>query len=257
MGKKKSKTIRSNVSLKIGGKPLDIEFESPKRPVSLSRMLPVFQEVTNQLVNIGVERAVESGDEISCKAGCGACCRQPVPIGKSEAFAIADLVSSMPTEKREKVKERFSDAYEKLNKINWFKRLAELEQGDTDERRNLSMEYFSQGIACPFLIEESCSIHPDRPLSCREYLVTSPAENCSEPTESTVETVEMPATPSRLVREISKDTVSGQKNYLPLVAALEFAETNQETGRKLNGQEWVRSFFQAMMDDQKSRQKGS
>ncbi|HEY5241787.1 MAG TPA: YkgJ family cysteine cluster protein [Polyangiaceae bacterium] len=28
-------------------------------------------------------------------------------------------------------------------------------------------------VSCPFLEEESCSIHPDRPPICREYLVTS------------------------------------------------------------------------------------
>ncbi len=41
--------------------------------------------------------------------------------------------------------------------------------------------YFHLGIACPFLEDESCSIHADRPISCREYLVTSPAVNCADP----------------------------------------------------------------------------
>jgi Fe-S-cluster containining protein len=36
-------------------------------------------------------------------------------------------------------------------------------------------------MPCPFLEDESCSIHPDRPLVCREYLVTSPAELCAGP----------------------------------------------------------------------------
>jgi hypothetical protein len=35
------------------------------------------------------------------------------------------------------------------------------------------VRYFLQGVACPFLEAESCGIHPDRPLACREYLVTS------------------------------------------------------------------------------------
>ena len=45
---------------------------------------------------------------------------------------------------------------------------------------------------CPFLEEESCSIHPDRPLVCREYLVTSPAELCAGPTQEGVTPVAVP-----------------------------------------------------------------
>ena len=40
--------------------------------------------------------------------------------------------------------------------------------------RILGREYFQLGIPCPFLEEESCSIYHDRPITCREYLVTSP-----------------------------------------------------------------------------------
>ena len=52
--------------------------------------------------------------------------------------------------------------------------------------------YFALGIPCPFLEEESCSIHPDRPLVCREYLVTSPAELCAGPTQEGVTPVPVP-----------------------------------------------------------------
>ena len=53
--------------------------------------------------------------------------------------------------------------------------------GTAEERTELAYEYFKHGIACPFLEDESCSIHPDRPMACREYLVSSPAENCRAP----------------------------------------------------------------------------
>jgi len=64
------------------------------------------------------------------------------------------------------------------------------------EARQLGVEYFAQHVACPFLEDESCSIHSDRPLACREYLVTSPALNCERPSESTIEKVNLGGDPS-------------------------------------------------------------
>ena len=36
------------------------------------------------------------------------------------------------------------------------------------------------GLACPFLVEDACSIHSERPLVCREHLAISPREYCGE-----------------------------------------------------------------------------
>ncbi|MEZ5279133.1 MAG: hypothetical protein R2770_01565 [Acidimicrobiales bacterium] len=39
-------------------------------------------------------------------------------------------------------------------------------------------------VACPLLDDGVCSIRPDRPLACREYLVTSDPKHCAPPGES-------------------------------------------------------------------------
>ena len=53
-------------------------------------MLPVIQNFANALVDVAVKSVEDKGKTISCKAGCGACCRQLVPISETEAQAIAD-----------------------------------------------------------------------------------------------------------------------------------------------------------------------
>ena len=40
---------------------------------------------------------------------------------------------------------------------------------------------FKLGLACPFLDEDACSIHPQRPFVCRQYLVTSDPALCADP----------------------------------------------------------------------------
>ena len=70
-----------------------------------------------------------------------------------------------------------------------------------EERTPLALSYFRLGIPCPFLEEESCSIHPDRPLSCREYLVTSAPIHCAEQAPDKVQGVRLDAMVSLVLRQ--------------------------------------------------------
>ena len=83
------------------------------------------------------------------------------------------------------------------------------------------MGYFAQKVACPFLEDESCSIHPTRPLACREFLAMTPAEMCALPTPDAVETVPLPSSTGNAVRRL-------EGGWLPLVLALEYAAANPE-----------------------------
>jgi Fe-S-cluster containining protein len=51
----------------------------------------------------------------------------------------------------------------------------------------LSRSYFAARIACPFLIDGSCSIHKIRPIACREYNVTSDPKLCDSPFDNKIQ----------------------------------------------------------------------
>jgi len=91
------------------------------------------------------------------------------------------------------------------------------------ERRRLGEEYFNRGIPCPFLDQERCSIYQHRPMRCREYLVTSPAENCSNPSPETVRPVDVPVQLSRILFCFADGLGDQSTRWLPLVLALEFS----------------------------------
>ena len=88
------------------------------------------------------------------------------------------------------------------------------------ERAALSIEYFKFGIACPFLEDESCSIHPDRPMACREYLVSSPAENCRTPRPDNTDKLSLDAYPMPAVVEAEAG------GWVTLVEALHYRDEN-------------------------------
>src|SRR5580704_8020412 len=71
---------------------------------TLEALLPVFQGLTNEVARRGAAKAVADGEKISCRAGCGACCRQAVPVAEAEARMLAALVAAMPEPRRSEIR---------------------------------------------------------------------------------------------------------------------------------------------------------
>ncbi len=235
--------ITGNITLTLGGEPLNLQMTVPAKPVKPTRMLPIFQQMTNAFVDMGVRAAEALDKKVSCQKGCGACCRQPVPLAEIEAYHIAELVENMSEPRRSKIKLRFKKAFEHFEKISWFDRLANANEGSNEDQRKIVMEYFYENIACPFLEDESCSIHQNRPLGCREYLVTSPAENCSHPTAETIEMVRQPVKSAQTLLNIGRSKNMKEMSFVPLVRALNWAETFPEKMKEETGENWMAQFF--------------
>ncbi|HEY3059082.1 MAG TPA: YkgJ family cysteine cluster protein [Chloroflexota bacterium] len=186
------------------------------------------QALAESIVARAVQSAEANGQAISCRKGCGACCRQVVPVSQPEARQIAALVASLPSERRSVIETRFAAARERLALTDLPRRMAHAEDlGDAD-RQALAVDYFRQGIACPFLEDESCSIYEDRPLVCREYLVTTPAANCARPTVEAVTRIKLPARISLALGQLEPTSSERGVWWLPLVDAPAWAADHPE-----------------------------
>lgn len=243
--------VTGEVVLSINGSPLKMQMTVPAAPIKPHRMLPVFQKMTNSFVEMSAIAAGAQGQTVSCRMGCAACCRHPVPISETEVYYIAELVEAMPEPRRSDVKQRFKEAVDHFRSTGWFDRinevgnlsLTESEEIVTDAINNAGMEYFREDISCPFLDVEAgaCTIHEDRPLACREYLVTSPAANCSDPSAESIRKVELVVKPSHTLRYVgSTGTFTG---FIPLIRALELAKRHPEKFEEKTGERWAADFF--------------
>jgi Fe-S-cluster containining protein len=201
----------------------------PNAAVPASDMIPALQGLVNAVVS-----AAEAGQPISCRKGCGACCRQLVPISRTEGERLLDLVEAMPKERRSKIKRRFSAAEAILEPAGFGRR-----SGMTD--RELSTSYFALGVPCPFLEEESCSIHVNRPLVCREYLVTSPAELCANPFHAGVTPVAVPKF-SLAARKLQEE----KDDWFPLAFLMFWSRTRPRSGARRIGMEWLQKFLKRL-----------
>lgn len=198
----------------------------PVGPVRVDELLPIARALADALVDESETLVQQSGHTISCRKGCGACCRQLVAISEIEARRLRLLVDSMPEPKRSQLRARFGAAHRQLDEAGLLRQLKNVEQLTEADYLSLSKTYFEQHIACPFLEAEACSIYPERPITCREYLVTSPAENCSRPSETKIDRVKLPLKVFNAVaRWQVKPTDYFFERWVPLIMALQWAES--------------------------------
>jgi Fe-S-cluster containining protein len=238
-------TVTIELQFSIGGERVQAKIPVPAGPTRPRIMLPVFQALGDLVVGQAVKAVEQKGQSISCKAGCGACCRQLVPITPTETYNLRDVIEAMPEPRRSEIRARFAEARRKLEEAGLLDRLLKPETIGSDVRA-VGMEYFRLGIACPFLEAESCSIYPDRPIACREYVVTSPAEECAAPAPEKVACVPMPAKVSAAVADLGVTEETRFTRWVPLVLAPEWTESHPEETAERTGPDLLKELFERL-----------
>ena len=180
-------------TLKIAAETLSISGSLPNGECAVTELIPLLLNLGEGIVAAAVRQAPPA-KAISCGAGCGACCRQLVPISLSEtAYLRHVVIPELEPAHRQRVVQRLDAAAAALTSSGMLEPLLQLpSETDPERRQAVGLRYFSQGIACVFLENESCSIHPLRPLACREYLVTSPAACCAQPDKDHIDPLALP-----------------------------------------------------------------
>ena len=151
----------------------------PDSPLGLSELAPPLFSLCDGIVGLAVAKAARSGHAVSCRPGCGVCCRQMVPVSIPEAFFIWHETLSPGCEHADFFTRQFGAAKFALERGGMWKKLEVCASGE--EQVEAAAHYWDLSVDCPFLKQGSCAIHPIRPCACREYNVLSDAEFCSQP----------------------------------------------------------------------------
>ncbi|HEY8089699.1 MAG TPA: YkgJ family cysteine cluster protein [Polyangiaceae bacterium] len=215
---------RLALELTAEGKTFRVTGTMPDSPVRPRRVLPLLHRMTDRLVDAAIARTTARGAEISCREGCAACCRQLVPVGATEARALRTLVAEMPEPRRSEVRGRFEAVKERMATAGILERARAMESVAGAEDVALGRTYMEMWMPCPFLEDESCSIYPDRPAICREFIVTSHPDDCADATAYHVRPVPLPARASRGV--FALEGPGDDPVVLPLALALDWAESH-------------------------------
>lgn len=240
MAGKRATVDTAKVHLHVLGQDRELSFQVGIGARPVTELLRPARELANRISQIAVEHAEAEGKHISCKMGCGACCRQIVPISGIEAESLSRIVAAMPKERRAEIQRRFAEAIAKLEGAGLLdpgapkgrEALRTTAAAGESLWENASKQYFALKIACPFLENESCGIYEGRPLVCREYHVTTPSEWCGE-LSSRVETVPRPARMGEVLSDTANALLGTKSGMIPLTLALEWASVHAAPLRRI------------------------
>jgi Fe-S-cluster containining protein len=242
--------VAADAEFQMMGRNIKIKLQVPTTLSPPESLLPTLHTLASKVSEFAFEDAKREGKPITCAAGCGACCRQCVPLSVSEARAITKVVDNMPEPRQSEVRQRFADALDVFRPTGILEKILNDHEMTEDEYGDIALDYFKMHVPCPFLENESCSIYEDRPLICREYIVISPPEYCSENSFEKIERIKLPTRFTPLFHEFDpnneRDDEARVPLRLPMVMALEWTEAHPDDIEYRPGTEWLRRFFSIM-----------
>ncbi len=132
----------SNLSKCDYQKPERLSFSLDEKKFAwLIPLLDAYSEI-DKGISIAIEREIKQQRQLACAKGCSSCCKthQDIPVYPLELMGMSwYVIEKLESPLREQLKNQ-------LNNIN-----------EID--------------SCPFLLDASCSIHPMRPIACRQFNV--------------------------------------------------------------------------------------
>ena len=97
---------------------------------------------------------------------------------------------------------------------------------------------------CPLLKSDGfCSIYEDRPLICREYVVVSPPERCSDPRWQGVQVLRLPLEVWRAYGRTAEPRSDGRLRFVPLTLAPQWVEAHQDEPAGQSGPELLQTLL--------------
>lgn len=227
---------RINLSVTTTSGDIHAQVDIPAGFISITDIVPVVRALGEQAQDLEVTRTIHAGKSISCQKGCAACCRIMIPVSPPEAFALVDVVKTLPEVHQTRIRHRLADTRKRLEESGLLSTLEELagsprQQSDEDFEL-INQAYYALRLPCIFLEDEICSIYEHRPAGCRGHLVSSPPELCQDSEKNPVEGLHVPIRAGTVLSILWAELSGGPLRLLPLPMAFEWAETHQDLKQK-------------------------
>ena len=229
-------TERFEIALNTSAGQITAAVEVPTGLVPVTAIVPLIRRLGDETQALEVARSIDSGKAPSCRKGCAACCRMLVPLSAPEAFSLREWIRALPTDKRDRISARFADTKAQLVSHGIWQRLLELchapEQPNDNALEDLNREYYALRMPCPFLEEEVCTIHEERPAACRELLVTSPPECCDDLINNSIDPISAPVRISTVLGLLWQHLTTSRTCLIPLPLVFDWTERHQADNQR-------------------------
>jgi Fe-S-cluster containining protein len=225
--------------LELFGTPLELIAVCTDKNITLKDLAHPARQLCDIVCRLALEHQRLCGQPVRCASGCAACCKYAAAISLAEAFAINDRINNLFLPFRAPLLKTMTMAARKILGNPPPQAGASTEFKDPGESQssnrllNISQWYSGMDLTCPWIENKTCSMYADRPLVCREFMVTSAPACCSPTSLKTKTIVDLPIRTAEVLTEICSMLTGTrpQTMFLPLVGAWceEFADLGHKS----------------------------
>jgi Fe-S-cluster containining protein len=231
-------------SIEAAGKNIPFAINVMNDQATLSDIVQPARKLSNEVVLAHQEQIEQKGQKVPCKKGCCSCCSSLIPMSVPEVFRMREDFMEMPNEKSSVLlRNCIQSAQQILKKSRNRACLKDFAEKGKDKTNQISDWYGELGIVCPFLSGGICSIYEERPLACREHIVTEISTSCKKDSKSKPKVVPMQVSVLEALGQLASELEGTEVDAIILPFSLAWAQDNpQRAQRKWPAEEMVQRF---------------
>ena len=223
-----------NFELDILGEPARFSISVAQKKARLSDIAPLARTLSTKLALEVLDRLRRNGQVVPCCKACSACCNYLVPLSVPEAFRLREEVLAMPAEQGKAVLQSCLDTAKRIldRKPKEFD-IDELTEAESQiQISQLGKWYAGLKLACPFLSDSLCTSYENRPVACREYIVTGSALLCEAEWTDESQIVQIPVSVLECLGQLTAELEQSNIEAVMLPLALPWTQENIERARR-------------------------
>jgi len=165
--------------LAVGGKTVQFRINVAAKQATLADIVPLARRLSTKLAVLFLEMLRENGQSIPCCKGCSACCSYLIPLSVPEVFRLREELLAIPSSKSSRILNSYIIAAKKiLDKSHEDIDANKLTKNNLTQTDEIIKWYANLKLTCPFLSDGLCMLYKQRPLACREHMVTGSSFFC-------------------------------------------------------------------------------
>jgi Fe-S-cluster containining protein len=219
--------------LDVAGKREPFHINVVSKQATLADIVPLARRLSTKLAILFLERLRGNGQSIPCQKGCSACCSYLIPLSVPEVFRLREELLAMPQEKSSRVLKSCTVAAKKiLDKSPEGLDVNKLTKNNLAQTDQLSKWYAGLKLTCPFLSDGLCMSYEQRPLACREHIVTGSSFFCQPDHKGEPNVASMPVSVLEALGQLTAELENLDIEAVILPLAFAWAQDNPWHSRR-------------------------
>ncbi len=217
-----------SLDLDIFGEPVHFRIGVSQRQARLADIVPLSRTLSTKLAIAVLNKLSKDGKFVPCRKACSACCSYLIPLSIPEVFRLRQELLALSPDQREMVLKACLDTAKViLNNLPENIEINEsIEMNGQIQTGWLSRWYSGLKQPCPFLSHGLCTIYEQRPIACREHIVTGSAILCEAEWQDGSQVVQMPLSIIECLGHLTAELEQSAIEAVMLPLALPWAQEN-------------------------------